>query len=61
MGFGRMSMRFRRMLCGGSGIVLSMMFGGRLMGFRGILVMFGRFLMSLFWHDFLRAALQVSI
>jgi hypothetical protein len=57
MGFGRMSVSFARMLCGGSAIALFVVFGGRLMGFRGILVMRGRFVMSLFWHYFLRLAL----
>ena len=57
MGFGRMSMRFARMLCGGGGVALRVVFGGGLMGFRGILVMRSRFLMGLFWHKFLRLTL----
>jgi hypothetical protein len=57
MGFGRMSMSFARMLCGGSGVTLFVVFGGCFMGFRGILVMRSRFVMSLFRHNFLRMAL----
>ena|ERR1700677_716806 len=33
MGFGRMSMRFARMLCGGGGVALRVVFGGGLWDF----------------------------
>ena len=57
MGFGRMSMRFARMFCGGSGVALCVLFGSRLVGFRGILVVRSRFVVSFLWHSFLRLAL----
>ena len=48
MGLCRVSVGFCRVLRGGSSISFSVMFGGRLVRFRGALVMLGRFLMSLF-------------
>jgi len=48
-----MSVRLGRVLCGGGCVAFAVMFGGHLTGFRSGLMVFGRFLVSLFWHNFL--------